>query len=868
MNEPFPYDAAVIKRVLNGERNAFAELVTKYSAGLFRVCMSLCRDPYLAEEAMQEAFIDAYLQLKSLSEPERFGGWLTTIARRKCFRLVTTRTSVEDIDELDELLEGEGSPEDSVVEAERRRDVRRAIERLSPTLRRTIEQFYLEGRSVREIASREQIPEATVKSRLFDGRNKLRKELAHMNEYKIPENLESKILAKLAECENYYALHAGFDDSYRQNVGETVGMIEQLSDEKRRQSLLATALQYQSRADEENRDELLKKSLELAELADNLDVIVDNLIDKCFEHFNKSYKNGIEFLDSEALPKLSGYLATPEGLSSDGKLRFWRGRANIGLGDVDAAIADFELAVERIEKRDSYYANAVAALSQARDYKARGLKVKDGFAATAEGLLVDGNRLVFANQPGFGGGLWTEKYKAAYDSIDYFASRCRRTFFDSSMKVGDVLADERDGTTLTVVADDETISVPAGEFASCLHTRVDDKDNGVFDVWYAKNVGIVRFEVNGRISCETYELTSYDVKGEGWYPLALGNRWSYANPATPEWIYQRHEKRVEYFDGRLANLSCADSFTLAADYREKIVNDSDGCLAVADLLSDEWKVDDALELLRAGVRANSSERAVKLSLRAIDTFGRFSDYLKKGYRICPSSVGATGITVADGVVKNTQKNGFGYSFGPYRLGRRGRYEDRIFGMKPFRFQQFLFGCLWDDEWGVGYRKEGKIGSGDGEISTLLTVEDGGRVETPAGVFENCRLVTITAELPGGDERYYFRNGYSFMHCGVKRYWYAPGVGIVKIVSDWGSTCHSETQLMSYANPAASSDDYFPVHLGAKWEWAETECEKDGYHARFIAEVASGIGGEYCVTQAQEFVWLGVEEEYNKLPQSF
>ncbi len=128
-----------------------------------------------------------------------------------------------------------------------------------------------------------------------------------------------------------------------------------------------------------------------------------------------------------------------------------------------------------------------------------------------------------------------------------------------------------------------------------------------------------------------------------------------------------------------------------------------------------------------------------------------------------------------------------------------------------------------------------------------------------------RLLTIQAEVAGEtNEKYYFADRYSHMYCGIKCYWYAPGVGIVRQACDWGPTCHSEIVLMDYAAPAAREDDFFPVQVGNRWEYDEVHLVADNYRARCRMEVLSGMDGKYLLGQAQEFVYLDTEENYDKL----
>ena len=77
-------DAAVIGRIREGERDAFALLFERYHERCARLAMRLLGDPDDAADAVQDAFIRAYLSLDSYQERDRFGSWLMCIVANRC----------------------------------------------------------------------------------------------------------------------------------------------------------------------------------------------------------------------------------------------------------------------------------------------------------------------------------------------------------------------------------------------------------------------------------------------------------------------------------------------------------------------------------------------------------------------------------------------------------------------------------------------------------------------------------------------------------------------------------------------------------------------------------------------------------------
>jgi hypothetical protein len=114
------------------------------------------------------------------------------------------------------------------------------------------------------------------------------------------------------------------------------------------------------------------------------------------------------------------------------------------------------------------------------------------------------------------------------------------------------------------------------------------------------------------------------------------------------------------------------------------------------------------------------------------------------------------------------------------------------------------------------------------------------------------------------DHWYFEDNYSHVDAGLKEYWFAPGVGLVKSVSTWGEECEAGCVLVSYSVPAAAEDDYYPVEIGSAWEYEEPHLAAEGYRAKRIDRIASGMNGRYLVTDSQEFVCFRTEEEYREL----
>ncbi len=84
-------DEELVERVLRGDEAAFAGLVDRYEARLLRFLQTRCRNRADAEDALQEAFVDAWRYLDSFDPRWRFSTWLYRIALRRAQRLAKRR---------------------------------------------------------------------------------------------------------------------------------------------------------------------------------------------------------------------------------------------------------------------------------------------------------------------------------------------------------------------------------------------------------------------------------------------------------------------------------------------------------------------------------------------------------------------------------------------------------------------------------------------------------------------------------------------------------------------------------------------------------------------------------------------------------
>lgn len=168
-------DKIAIQQVLSGDKEAFRFLVERYQNQAVGHAAAVlgCRSE--AQDAVQEAFIDAYNSLQRFDKERPFYPWLYVLVRNRCFKMVARRKPSDDIDEIQILAPRQGvSPEEHI-------GLERALRLLRSEDREIITLKYLDGLSYKEIAAYLQIPAGTVMSRLFNARRQMQAALQEKN---------------------------------------------------------------------------------------------------------------------------------------------------------------------------------------------------------------------------------------------------------------------------------------------------------------------------------------------------------------------------------------------------------------------------------------------------------------------------------------------------------------------------------------------------------------------------------------------------------------------------------------------------------------------------------------------------------------
>ena len=184
-------DADTIARARAGDHEAFRVLVERHQGRLFRLAARVLRDEDLARDAVQDAFLKAYVSLRRFEGRSSLYTWLYRLTLNVCLDMRRRSKSDRTVEWPETQLEGgavaaepvpaAGSeppvagPDTEVERAEIRRRVGAAIEELPAEARETLILREVDGLSYAEIAETLGIPKGTVMSRLHYARKRVQK---------------------------------------------------------------------------------------------------------------------------------------------------------------------------------------------------------------------------------------------------------------------------------------------------------------------------------------------------------------------------------------------------------------------------------------------------------------------------------------------------------------------------------------------------------------------------------------------------------------------------------------------------------------------------------------------------------------------
>ena len=183
-------DPSVVAEVRRGNAAAFAVLMRRYNRRLYRTARAILNDDAAAEDALQEGYVAAYRHIGEFRGEAQFATWLTRIVVNQALQalrrnrreqvVVLFDETASEAAERDSAVESPPSaiPENAMLRTEMRRLIERKIDELPEAYRTVFMLREVEDMTVDETADSLGIPAATVRSRLFRAKARLRESLA------------------------------------------------------------------------------------------------------------------------------------------------------------------------------------------------------------------------------------------------------------------------------------------------------------------------------------------------------------------------------------------------------------------------------------------------------------------------------------------------------------------------------------------------------------------------------------------------------------------------------------------------------------------------------------------------------------------
>lgn len=793
-------DNTLVELTLLGKEQAYEELVTRHERSVKGTAYKITRNEFSAEDAAQDAFVSAWMNLSSLRERDKFGSWVCSIAKN-CARTLEAhyRSTMPDISlDLLENLDLTGSDESGLLgmlsDDGKAEEVRQAVSELSEKIREAVSLHYFEGLSVKQIAAKLSLPEGTVKWRLSEGRKQLRKGYGVMEKtYEENEALVARVMRQVEQLKLWRLKNdrSGFEAEYR----EVLAAVESLADSKEKSHALADVLihGYWWIPGEKN-DEVMARIKKTAEEGHNDDVM-ESVV--CSEHEKLEGQQKIDFMLNTQIP----YLTENKYRKSLGYVWFWLGYAYRQNDDIEKALEAFGKVLEILTPSDVYYANALAAIGAEKrvlESKKSPEVIKTFPHPTGEVFRYVGGKLYFWQQPGYGCGVWDME-----SSLFWNCSGCDSIIYDPDMLPGDKITSSNGKVTLTYTRDNASVDTTAGRFSGCSVFTLEGNHYGVkyCETYFCPGVGIVSQIVERRGARYQWQLSEYSIcGGNGFIPFAAGNCWKYVQTVPDNALIVENENIFETtaFENGMATVS-AMSYTQHCGYRDtwegKIIEARNEYCDRSDKLCD---VEPALR--RAGELAVTprQKRHTEIASEVMRRIMSCDPETNPGY----TEKGRWNFFEYDAVTKKNGRVCFDYirryCFEWKDMARTDSEGKRVLYNFLYDILHDAADCVWSDEWVPGYKfeKNGQYPTKD------FCVLDEESVTTPAGTFEDCRHITF--------ERQGLKGGAAYRG-GRFDYWFAPGVGIVKFSHPIGKeNVENIWQLTEYLG---TGDGYFPIDDG-------------------------------------------------------
>ena len=168
-------DGALLARYRKGDREAFAELVVRYQRPLYNAALWIVRKPEDASDVTQIVFLRVAERLDEYDPKHKFFSWIYRIAVNESLNLLRRTGREDELDEEADFAASESAnPEWQLAQAQQSRRIKAAMLRLKANDRMVLMLRHFSEFGYEEIAQILDLDVKTVKSRLYEARQRLR----------------------------------------------------------------------------------------------------------------------------------------------------------------------------------------------------------------------------------------------------------------------------------------------------------------------------------------------------------------------------------------------------------------------------------------------------------------------------------------------------------------------------------------------------------------------------------------------------------------------------------------------------------------------------------------------------------------------
>ncbi|MCL1794414.1 MAG: sigma-70 family RNA polymerase sigma factor [Oscillospiraceae bacterium] len=776
-------DETLVNLTLLGNNKAFESLVIRYQKKVMASAYSITRDHHLAEDVMQNSFVAAWKKLNTLREQNKFGAWICRIAKNNAKNVAVKYQGYIHLDSLENIEAASESAEDYDM-------LHSAIENLSDKQKSAIKLHYLENASIEEISNKLNLPVGTVKRRLHDGREKIRKELGYMENNS--KKIAKSVLEKIEELRIRWRSREskeGFEGEYKNMLTE----IENLPESEEKYFCMADVMQLGLWwIPGEDNDEIVEKIKKAAEKGKNTEILGE-IWKREAEKYSGDEKT--EYILNTLIPRMEQANMT----DALGWEWFWLGYEYYKKGEREKGYAAYSKVMEILPKHHVYHANAISALRLEKLCEnVEEANLSSG--ATGEELFINDGRLYFHKQPGYSkGGIFSSSIPAIF----CHASRCDNMLYDSSLEPGESIKSYDGHAELKFVSDNAEIETPCGKFGGCELWNTESPGFSS-SVYYKRGIGIVHIttvRTGGQYGKSYCSLKKYHIAGgDGLIPFCEGNRWEYESGFSPdaEAVYE------------IVSSNDTEVIFAAHDFGVKTYSPDNWEDMILQIRREYWGNNDDLkdvsfQMERAKALADTKYKKAHTAVVA--------DVIKRIFE-------GDETYTPDGTIQG-HWNFFQYHSVRFEDGKIKLEEDRNFafewkdgsgtGDMSYHLAVNYFmsiiagatGCIWSDEWKPGAKMTMK-GNDWFKPVTDITVEHLDSVEVAAGRFEDC--LKINLDIKGNDGA-----GWNNFLKGKKEYYYAKGIGLVKGVHHFKDDTVVPNYELTYYE--GTGEGYMPIKDG-------------------------------------------------------